>query len=120
MQGQALQDAYYLVSAGIRAASRNGYPTQRFEEIRRAIRAADMALRRHGDVVSIASQSDWGSDDESAVDPIDTAEAARILGLSLRSCQRLAHAGLGRRVGGRWVLDRGLVVAEAAARKESA
>lgn len=118
LQGQAVVDAYYLVSTGIRAAARNGYPTSRFEAIQTAIQSAFMSSRRHDDVASVALQSHSNRDDECPVDPIGTAEAAALLGLSVRSCQRLAKQGLGRRVGHQWVLDRGLVIAEAQRRKD--
>jgi hypothetical protein len=115
LQGQALTDAYYLVSAGIREASRSGYPTGRFEEIRRAIR--DASRRRQSDVAERELLSHSGND-RSAVDTIGTAEAAALLGIGFRNCQRKAKEGLGRRVGGRWVYDRALVIAEAERRKE--
>jgi hypothetical protein len=119
LSGPALRDAYFLVSAGIRSAARTGYPTTRFEAIRRAIKDADLSPQRHSDVAQVSDAPHCGGGDEAAVDSIDTAEAAALLGCSRRSCQRKAAAGLGRRVGGRWVLDRGLVAAEAQARKEN-
>ena len=115
LQGQALTDAYFLVSSGIRAAARNGYPTARFEGIRCAIRDADVSPQRHDDMDQGASGEDSPTDDETF---IDTGEAAVLLGVSRRTAQRLARKGLGRQVAGTWLLDKGLVIAEAAARKE--
>jgi hypothetical protein len=78
LQGPALTDAYYLVSAGIRAAARNGYPTSRFELIRQAIRDADVSPTRHGDVANSAAQSDSACEEE----VVTTADAATMTGLS--------------------------------------
>ncbi len=47
----------------------------------------------------------------SSVHEIDTAQAAALLGLSERRIRQLAAEGMGRQVGGRWLLDRGLVLA---------
>lgn len=118
VSGPALKDLYFLVSSGVRAASRNGKVDNRFEGLRRAIRDADVARTRQRDTGSEADCADCAGDDELAVDQIGTAEAALILGISLRSCQRKAK-GLGRKVAGRWVFDRQLVVAEAAHRKSA-
>lgn len=42
---------------------------------------------------------------------ITTREAAALLGVSERRCQQLAAGGLGRRVAGRWLLDKSAVLA---------
>jgi hypothetical protein len=99
LQGQALRDAYYLVSAGIRAAARNGYPTSRFELIRQAIHDADVSPTRHDDVASAEAEAHSEHEEE-----VTTAAAAALTGLSRRQIQRLAKNGLGRRVGRNWLL----------------
>jgi len=114
VQGPALRDLYYLVSAGIRKASRTGYSTTRFEGIRRAVREADASCTRQGDVAEDAPWAHSTTDDETL---IDTGEAAALLGVSRRTAQRLARKGLGRQVAGRWLLDRSLVIAEREAPK---
>jgi hypothetical protein len=117
LTGQALKDLHFCVLAGIREASRTGYPTTRFEGIRRAIRDADTPLsaQRQDDVAAAADAPDSPNDDEAL---IDTGEAARLLGVSRRTAQRLARQELGRLVAGTWLLDRRLVIAEAAARRK--
>src|SRR5215207_2689575 len=94
LSGQALADCYYLVSAGIRAAARNGYPTTRFEGIRRAIKNADVAPTRQRAVASAGVEPHSAHEEE-----VTTAAAAALTGLSRRQIQRLAKSGLGRRAG---------------------
>lgn len=112
LQGQALRDAYFLVSAGIRAAARNGYPTARFEGIRRAIRDADVSPTRHDGVASVVVEEHSAREEE-----VTTAGAAALTGLSPRQIQRLAKSGLGRRVGRSWLLPVDLLLADIASRK---
>lgn len=50
---------------------------------------------------------------------ISTSQAGVLLGLSERRVRQLAPGGLGRRVGGRWLLDRSAVLAEAARRRSA-
>lgn len=49
----------------------------------------------------------------SAGDVLTTAQAAQLLGVKERRARDLAASGLGRLVGGRWMLDRSAVEAEA-------
>jgi len=108
VSGPALTDLYYLASCGIRAAARNGYPTDRFEGIRRAIRDADVSPTRHDDVAEESLDEDSeGQDDEW----IDVIAAADLLGLSRRQVQRLAKDGLGKRRGSSWTFSSSLVLA---------
>lgn len=48
-----------------------------------------------------------------------TNEAAALLALSERRVRQLAAGGMGRKAGGRWLLDRGAVAAEAARRRSA-
>lgn len=52
-------------------------------------------------------------------DEISTSEAAALLGVGVRRVQQYAKAGMGRRVGRLWLLDRGEVEAAAAARRSA-
>ena len=112
LQGQALRDAYFLVSAGIRAAARNGYPTARFEGIRRAIRDAEARAYATRHVASAVVEPHSAHEEE-----VTTAAAAALTGLSRRQIQRLAKSGLGRRVGRNWLLPVDLLLANIASRK---
>lgn len=117
LTGTALDDANYLFAAGLREAAKNGYPTGRLEQMREAIKQAGVARARQRASVMGVDCAYCGRDDEVAADTISTRDAAALLGMPLRSCQRLAKQGLGRKVGGRYVLDRDLVIAEAQARQ---
>ncbi|BBY54218.1 hypothetical protein H7J07_01380 [Mycobacterium koreense] len=118
LQGQSVVDAVYLLAQGIRAAQRDGYPTARFEGLRRAMVAAyefqseaAMSATRHGDVAAEVDSS------QSQCELISTTEAASIAGLTVRQMQRWAQRGLGKKVGTRWLIDSDLLTAELAARR---
>ena len=115
LQGQGVLDGYYLALAGIRYAKNQGHPTTRFEQLAAIIgKAAEVSRQRHYDVVLPAAQAESEIDGEVF---IDTAAAAALLGGDIRTAQRLAGAGLGRRVVGRWILEKSLVIAELEARR---
>lgn len=89
-------------------------------ERRAEVLAARDDLRRAADAylavpVSVDGHADMDSADigpQWSEDLIDTETAATILGVTERQVRRLAAAGLGTRVGGRWMFDRRAVYAE--------
>lgn len=113
----AVIDALYLVREGIKATNSNSANVPRFQRLYRELqRAYTMAADRHADVDSaVALQSSNMCEDSAAV--ITVADAATLLGLSERQALRLAPT-LGRRVGGRWLIDRGAVLALKAQREQ--
>lgn len=122
VQGQGIIDLVYLISKGIKGAERDGYPTGRFHEHLRIFRQAyefgvpnPVSRGGHGDTTS---GSDLRQSRGDELDTIGTAEAARLSGLSRRTCQRLAKSGLGRRIGASWVLDRAGFIAHLATRED--
>jgi hypothetical protein len=107
VRGRALRDLIYALSRGIAAAPQEGQGRHvpRLEAFRSiALQAWDfqMSDTRHGDVANIADLRESYAGER---DWIDTAEAARRSGLCCRHIQRLAHDGLGRKVGSRWRID---------------
>ena len=90
-------------------------------EQRAEVEAARAAIARAADVyVGMPVVSAFGSAETPAAEigaswagdeVVTTAEAAVLLGVSERRARQLAAAGLGRKVGQRWVLDRGAVLA---------
>ncbi len=118
VQGVAVQDAYYLLSVGLRGTRRGGAAVPgRFLQLQAELAAAAAEVRasatgRH-DVAPVAPQQ--YSERE---DTIGTAEAAGILRLSHRQVQRIAADLDGRFVGGCWCFDRLAVESYAAHRAE--
>ena len=88
----------YLVRTTEHARRRNALPRLA------ALDALAVALNRHDD-----RPEDAGGHPET-VDMISTDDAARLLGCSTRTCQRLAPQLGGRRVGRSWLLDRAAVL----------
>ena len=118
VQGVAVQDAYYLLSVGLRGTRRGGAAVPgRFLQLQAELAAAAAEVRasatgRH-DVAPVAPQQ--YSERE---DTIGTAEAAGILRISGRQVQRLAADLDGRFIGGCWCFDRLAVQSYAAHRDE--
>ncbi|GAA0215539.1 hypothetical protein GCM10009527_009250 [Actinomadura nitritigenes] len=81
------------------------------DAVRRAAAEAALARVSGGGGVTGSAETRPGEGAPGSVYEIGTAEAARLLGLTERRVRQLAAGGLGRRVGGRWLLDRGLVMA---------
>lgn len=107
VQGQAVTDAYYLVSVGLRAVRHGTAPIPgRFVLLQAALAAASAEARAvaasgQHDVAPVAPQPHSAGEDT-----IGTVEAASILGLSNRQVQRLAADLDGRFIGGCWCFDR--------------
>lgn len=83
--------------------------------IRSAAKAYEQATatRRSSETRSGEDRAGW------PVGVVTSAQAAELLGVGLRRVQQLAAGGLGRRVAGRWVLDRDEVEHLAAERREA-
>lgn len=101
-----LAAAYALVITGVHARRRSGYP----------LSAAQLALA--DEVGAAYAQAARGhaavpptmAGESSPVDPLSTADAAAMLGVSPRQARRLA-AGLGaRRTGSGWVWDKTAII----------
>jgi len=106
VQGQAVTDAYYLVSVGLRARRAGGAAVPRqYLQLQAVLAAAAAEVRasatRQRDVAPVAPQPHSAREDT-----IGTVEAASILGLSNRQVQRLAADLDGRFIGGCWCFDR--------------
>jgi hypothetical protein len=106
VQGDALRPLYRAVLVGIADARASGMSIVMLESARQAI----VSAIGHADVrkplprIPSRRQHDDGT--------ISVAEAAEQLRRSERHIRRIARAeGLGRRVGGRWLLDRVAVLA---------
>ncbi len=118
VQGVAAQDAYYLLSVGLRDTRRGGAAVpSRFLQLQAELAAAAAEVRASAtgqhDGAPVAPQPHSAREDT-----IGTAEAARILRLSHRQVQRLAADLDGRFIGGCWCFDRCAVVSYAAHRDE--
>ncbi|NIL74415.1 helix-turn-helix domain-containing protein [Rhodococcus sp. B10] len=90
--------------------------TPTFELLSRTIRQAmdaqeAMSRTRQRDTTSVATQTELPLTEQ-----IGTREAAEILGVTLRTCQRLAGEIGGARCSSRWVFDRAVVQAYRAER----
>ena len=106
VQGVAVQDAYYLLSVGLRDTRRGGAVVpSRFLQLQAELAAAAAEVRA----------SETGQHDGAPVAPqqyseredtIGTGEAASILRLSHRQTQRIAADLDGRFIGGCWCFDR--------------
>jgi hypothetical protein len=85
------------------------WATQR-DALRYAVREA---ARAHRDQVAASGNEETVIDDfiaDSAPDDLlDTAQAARLLGLTPRRLRQLGEQGMGKRIGGRWVFPRSLL-----------
>ena len=106
VQGVAVQDAYYLLSVGLRDTRRGGAAVpSRFLQLQAELAAAAAEVRASAtgqhDGAPVAPQPHSEGEDN-----IGTAEAASILGLSNRQVQRLAADLDGHHVGGCWCFDR--------------
>ncbi len=118
VQGQAVTDAYYLASVGLRAVRRGTTPIpSRFLLLQAELAAAAAEVRAsatgHNDGAPVAPQPH-----STREDTIGTTEAASILRLSNRQVQRLAADLDGRLIGGCWCFDR-LAVASYAAHRDA-
>ncbi len=105
VQGVAAQDAYYLLSVGLRAVRRGTTPIpSRFLLLQAELAAAAAEVRASAtgqhDGAPVAPQPH-----STREDTIGTAEAAGILRLSHRQVQRLAADLDGRHIGGCWCFD---------------
>lgn len=122
LQGPAVHDLAYLVGLGLRYRSTVDGTAPAQHHLQLLSLLADMAeatltpdVREQGtsDVRSEVGSSDL------KVKRVDTAAAARLLGITTRQTRRLAsHLG-GRRVKGNWSFDRAAVVAEAQRRSQT-
>lgn len=106
LQNIAVQDAYYLLSAGLRATRRGGVAVPgRFLQLQAELASAAAEVRAsadgHNDVAPPVAQAQ-----STCEDSIGTREAANALQLSPRQVQRIARDLDGRFVGGCWVFDR--------------
>jgi len=121
VRGFAVKDLMYALSRGITAAHHEGQGRhvprlKAFRSVALQAWAFQMSNTGHRDVANIgdpresyAGKRDW----------IDTAEAARRAGLSRRHAPRLARdAGIGRRVGSRWLIDADALAAHLATKDE--
>ncbi len=94
LSGAGLELVRYAVETTVRVRRVNGLPPS-------------LGLQQLADALAVPGQPD--SPDESPRDPgfeVDCHEASRMLGVSERTARRLAPKLGGRRVGGRWLLDR--------------
>lgn len=72
-------------------------------------RAADAYLARPRTDIADIPQTDMGASSNRESPSVTASEAAALLGITTRHARRLAAAGLGRKVAGRWVLNRDAV-----------
>lgn len=93
LTGGALDAARYCVDVAQRARARNGLPPS-------------VALARLAEALAAPGQEDNPDEPAGQPDLVTTEEAAEMLGVSLRTARRLAPLLGGRRIGGRWLLDR--------------
>ena len=101
IDGRHLDALRYAVDVAQRARRRNGLPPA----------AALEALAALVAPVAATGQSDSPDGAVGEADDMTTHEAAALLGCSTRTATRLAPKLGGRRIGGRWLVDR-LAVAE--------
>lgn len=108
-----MHDAVHLIAKALEKVPsvRNSVNLPRYQRLWAELaRAYKMGLdERQNDVVSMGAQEE-SKTCRDKVEPMSVQEAARVLGLSPRSVQRLAPAW-GRKIRGRWALDRDLVLA---------
>lgn len=93
-------------------------------EARAEVDAARRAIRRAAQAFEAASTAVDGTTETSLAEiaplsshEFDTHEAAALLGVGERRVRQLAAGGMGRRAGGRWLLDRTAVLAYAERRR---
>ena len=124
LQGVAAIEAMHLINAGYRAAeSRGSGYLGRFRLIRnafhKAYELAEMSRERHDDTTS----NDVAPESDSLVRngdgrPLSTADAAELLGVTVRQVQRLAPVLDGFVVGRSWGFERSAVLAYNAQRTQ--
>jgi hypothetical protein len=122
LRGVAAVEAMHLVNAGYRVAeSRKSVYLGRFRLIRTAFRKAyelaEMSSARHDDTTSSGVASDSVVCEEDGR-PLSTADAAKLLGVTVRTVQRKAPELGGFLVGGSWVFDESAVLALKAQRAQ--
>lgn len=88
------------------------------EATRRAIRRAALAYAARPPAASGSTEAEALAVEAPSSHEITTAEASTLLALSDRRVRQLAAEGMGRRVGGRWLVDRSAVLAYAGRRRE--
>lgn len=122
VHGRAATGVAWLLQRAVERGETASLPDAVRAETLAAIQAVDLASRAWARRQTTAvSTADCGSSAaRPAPDPahsnddlLTTAEAAEMLGVKERRARDLAASGLGRRVGGSWVLDRAAVEAEA-------
>lgn len=118
VHGRAATGVAWLLRRAIERGDLNAIPEAVRAETLAAIQAVDLASRAWARRTSV-STSEFGSSaarqastPSSSSHEITTAEAAELLGVGERRARDLAASGLGRRAGGRWLLDRAAVEAE--------
>lgn len=103
LQGRGVEVAFLAAAATERVLTERGQPVPRgLPELTAALRAAVSPTRRS----DVARDTDSARSDH---DRITAHEAAKVLGVTTRSVQRLARTLDGRKVAGRWTFDRDLV-----------
>jgi hypothetical protein len=108
----------HVLSGVLRGLSREGtfdrLPAHQRAEVLRTLNAIEHAgsvwRARRGAVSGPASPALPPGDAGSA--QLTTEEAAKVLGVQPRQMRKLGLAGLGHRLGGRWLFDRNAILAE--------
>lgn len=111
VQGQALAWLAVLAVRGQAAAGRDGSPPpphvrQWLDTLAEVARSGQMSAAGHADVRGRGDRSEL-----IPVDEVDSHEAAELLGVTARHATRLGPSIGGRRVRGRWIFDRSIVIA---------
>ena len=120
VHGRAAIGVAWLLQRAVERGETASLPDAVRAETLAAIQAVDLAsrawVRRQPSAVSTSefgtSAARPAADPASSTHEITTAEAAEMLGVGERRARDLAASGLGRRAGGRWMLNRARVVAE--------
>ena len=86
-----LAAVYHCVLLGIRVRRTNGLPFGDLQQLSRALYRAHTSLQRHEVAPDSDTSPSWGHR-QSRDDWCTTGEAAKLLGLSRRSVQRMARA----------------------------
>lgn len=109
VQGQAAVGLAMLLYFATTRGGLTGLPDQIRSATLGALEAVDLASRAHVRRVSATGRTEARPVPAAPLsihEPLSVTEAATALGLTERRVRDLAAAGLGYKVGGRWVLDR--------------
>lgn len=124
LQGLAVVDVCWLIEQGIESVQRRdgipAHPRLRqlrlvFAEVTAAVREDVVSHRRHDDVANPGERAEL-----EPVRRLTSGEAAKTLGITVRSVQRIAATELdGVRVGRSWLFEESVVLAFAARRNSN-